>query len=90
MGDNMVYTQGKLTFILIGDKVIIKTSLGQQFYLLPKAHYWQRRLTLIRYMVSLGEVRSLNELASYTNPGITWEVTSEKYELDNIKERAYN
>jgi hypothetical protein len=76
-----VYKQEKLSFVIIGDKIIVYTNL-QAFYLQPKAHYWRRRMYLIEAMIELGEVRNLSELASWTNPGIDWVSTSVK--VDNL------
>lgn len=78
-GQPQIYTQDKLTFIIIGDKIIIRTKIGQQFYLLPKQHYWLRRIRLIRAMIELNEVRDLNELSSWCGNGIDWVTTSQEY-----------
>lgn len=84
MVDIQIYNQGSLQFILTPEKIIIITPLKQQFYLEPKMPYWKRRLKLIRTMIILNEVRSLNELASFTNPGINWVTTREDYCLDEL------
>jgi hypothetical protein len=79
-----IYKTEKLTFILDGEKVIIRTTLNQAFYLSPKAHYWRRRLKLIQTMIELNEVRNLEELASWCAAGqIEWVSTTRKYELAN-------
>lgn len=77
-----IYTTDKLIFIVSPEKVVVRTNL-QQFYLLPKAHYFNRRLNLIRNLIVLNEIRDLNELASYTGRGIDWVTTSIKYDLAN-------
>lgn len=78
-----VYSQGSLTFIITPDKIIIVTSIGQQFYLNPKAHYWTRRIKLIKTMIQLGEIRDLNELSTWCASGqIEWVPTSHKYQLE--------
>lgn len=76
-----VYKQNKLCFVVSGDKIIVCTTM-QSFYLQPKAHYWRKRIKLIETMIELGEVRTLGELAAWTNPGIEWVSTS--YKLDNM------
>lgn len=86
-----IYTAGKLIFILTPDKVVVRTGIGQQFYLQPKQHYWSRRLKLIRVMIELGEVRDLNELSGWCAGGnIMWLSTNSKYKLDNLELEAYN
>lgn len=80
-----VYRQNQLTFILLPEKILIKTSL-QMFTLEPKTHYYNRRIALIRAMISLGEIRSLEELSSFCASGqIAWINTSAKYYLDQVK-----
>lgn len=79
--DYQIYTTDKLVFIVCPDKVVVRTRM-QQFYLLPKAHYFNRRLNLIRNLIILNEIRDLNELASYTGRGIDWVTTSVKYDLE--------
>ena len=74
-----IYTAEKLTFIVVGDKIVIRTKIGQQFYLLPKQHYWLRRIRLIRAMIELNEVRNLNELSEWCGNGIDWVTTSQQY-----------
>lgn len=82
-----IYTTDKLIFIVTPEKVIVRTNL-QQFYLLPKAHYFNRRLNLIRNLIIINEIRDLNELASYTGRGIDWVTTSIKYDLDRQQAMA--
>lgn len=73
-----VYTQRNLTFILLPHKIIVRTSLGQEFYLLPRQHYWRKREKLIGTMIRLGEIRSLDELSSWCASGqIAWVPRSE-------------
>lgn len=67
-----IYRQKNLIFELGESEITVKTS-HVQFYLIPKSHYWKRRLNLIRTMIQLGEIRSLNELAEYCARGsIEW------------------
>lgn len=82
-----IYTTDKLIFIVTPEKVIVRTNL-QQFYLLPKAHYFNRRLNMIRNLIIINEIRDLNELASYTGRGIDWVTTSIKYDLDRQQAMA--
>lgn len=82
-----VYQYKKLIFILYKNQIIIRTSLNQTFYLVSN-FYWTptfffKRMSIIRYMIGLGEIRSLNELASYTRPGIKWESTIVDYDIRN-------
>lgn len=79
-GEPQIYTQDRLTFIVFPSKVIVATGL-QQFYLSPKAHYFNRRLNLIKAMIALQEIRDLNELATFCAPGIDWVHTSTHYDL---------
>lgn len=85
VNENQIYKYGYLTFIINGKDIIIKTSLNQTFYLLPNGYWTPRmsshRMSLIRNMVTIGEIRDWNELASYTRPGITWTPTFIKYEI---------
>lgn len=74
-----VSRQGGLTFILTPNRITVRTSLPQTFFLEPKAHYWKRRLNMIRIMIELGEIRNLNELAGWCGHGIEWVSTSNKY-----------
>jgi hypothetical protein len=89
MGEQIeTYHQGRLTFILTPDKIAIRTSLNQTFFLNPKAHYWKRRIATIRIMVQLGEIRDLNELAVWCGHGIEWVDTRQVFELDSIGQPA--
>jgi len=75
-----VYKIEKLTFIILPEKIVVKTSLGQTFYLRPKAHYWRRRLKLIESMIRLEEIRTLNELSMWCARGnIEWVDTQVLY-----------
>lgn len=75
-----VYQQGALTFIVAPKKTIVRTTLGQEFLLSPKLHYFNRRINLIRVMIALNEIRNLNELATWCKPGIEWVPTRASYE----------
>lgn len=82
-----VYKQKSLTFIVSEDRVIIKTPLEQTFYLEPRAHYFNRRLRLIRTLIELGEIRDFNELSTWCGVGVEWITTSQEYtnnEVDNL------
>lgn len=90
--ETRVYKVGKLNFIFYNKDIIIKTSLGQTFFLEPTG-YWtpaynRGRLALIKSMIVIGEIRDLNELAGYTRPGLKWAGTSLCYDISNcnIKE----
>lgn len=75
MDETKIYQQGRLTFILTPTKITVKTPL-QSFYLAPKTHYYNRRLKLIENMIMLGEIRDLNELASFcANGNVIWVAT---------------
>lgn len=87
--DYKVYYQEKLTFIIFPDKILIRTHLGQQFYLSPKTHQWSRKLRVIRLMVELNEIRTLEELASWTNPGIEWMSTTRHLDIENLRQTEY-
>lgn len=81
-----IYRQNYLTFIVTPERIVVKTNLGQQFYLQPKVHYWNRRLKLIRTMIQLNEIRDLNELASWCASGnIAWEPTTKDYAIDTAE-----
>jgi hypothetical protein len=58
------YKQGDLTFILFPTKTVVATPL-QRFYLYPRATYWNRRHNLIRFLISTGDIRDLNDLAAW-------------------------
>jgi hypothetical protein len=75
-----IYEQGNLTFYVYSRKIVVVTP-HQAFYLEPSRHYWNRRVQLIMRMIELNEIRNLNELASWTNPGINWVATSKKNHL---------
>ena len=72
-------TQGRLTFVLTPERVLVRTTLPQTFCLQPKAHYWKKRLSMIRVMIELNEIRDLNELAEWCGVGIEWVTIPNKY-----------
>lgn len=76
-----IYQQNNLTFLVYSKKIVVITS-QQAFYLEPSRHYWNRRIQLIMRMIEIDEIRSLNELASWTNPGINWVTTDKKKYVD--------
>lgn len=66
------YRVNNLTFILTPEKIYIQTK-HQCFYLEARTHYWERRLLLIRTLVQLNEIRSLEELSAYCAGGnVIW------------------
>lgn len=67
-----IYTQGKLTFIITQERITVRTSLMQVFYLEPKAHYWQRRTKMIATLIRLNEIKNLNELSTWCGQGVDW------------------
>lgn len=78
-----VFKINNLTFILYGKEIIIKTPL-QEFYLCHN-WYWEtsfynNRMNEIRYMISIGRIKTLNDLARYTRPGIKWTSTAVSYD----------
>lgn len=83
-----VIKYNNLTFILYGKNIIIKTPL-QAFYLCSnecwKTAFTNKRMRYIRLMIQLGEIRSLNELAGYTRPGIKWTATGINYDVSECK-----
>lgn len=82
MDEIKIYKQGNLTFIITPQRIVIRTNLGQQFYLQPKVHFWNRRLKLIQAMIELDEIRDLNELASWCASGnIEWATTDRNYKM---------
>lgn len=78
-----IYRQKNLTFIVSPQRITVRTSLPQTFYLEPVAHYWRRRERLIGMMIELGEIRTLEELATWTRPGVNWVSTRVNYPLEN-------
>lgn len=85
-----IYRQKNLTFIVSPQRITVRTSLPQTFFLQPKAHYWKRRVALIARMIEINEIRNLNELAEYTRPGVDWVTTRVNYPLENEKEVVYS
>lgn len=83
--ETKVYRQNNLTFFVDDEKIVVQTSLPQTFYLEPRAHYWRRRERLIATMISIGEIRSLQELAQWCGHGVAWVNTNQKYEVDNLE-----
>lgn len=67
------YKQNNLTFIVTPEKIYVKTSL-QTFSLEPKAHQWKKSMHLIRIMIELEQIRNLEELATWTKPGLEWKI----------------
>lgn len=57
-------------------------TASQAFYLEPSRHYWNRRLKMIMRLIEINEIRDLNELASFTNPGINWVSTNKHNYID--------
>lgn len=84
-----VYYQPKLTFIIFSDKIVIRTHLGQQFYLAARTHQWSRRLQMIRLMLELNKIHTLEDLASWTNPGIEWLSTTQHFDIENLRQTEY-
>lgn len=68
-----VYKQHNLSFIITPEKIFVRTSL-QAFSLEPKAHYWQKRMRLVRIMIELDQIQTLSDLAEWTRPGIEWKI----------------
>ncbi len=89
-GQPKIYKQSNLTFIVTPQRITVRTSLPQTFFLEPKAHYWKRRIKLIAVMIELNEIRNLNELAEWTRPGVDWVSTRVNYPLENEKEVVYS
>lgn len=79
-----IYKQGRLTFILSPQRIIVQTSLPQTFFLEPTEHYWTRRIKLINAMIQLGEIRDLNELATWCGRGVTW-VPIDNYHIEKTE-----
>lgn len=76
--ETKIYRQNKLTFIITEDRIYVKTAL-QEFFLEPRTHYWNRRTKLIKTMIELGEIRTLNELSSFCGSGnILWTINTKK------------
>lgn len=82
VGDIKVFQQGRITYIILPHKVVVKTP-HQAFFLDTTANYWWRRLQTIKLMIELGEIRTLNELAEWCTPGIRWVNTQEHFEVEN-------
>lgn len=79
-----IYRQKKLTFILLPDRILVKTPL-QIFTLEPKTRYWKRRVANIRAMIMLGEIRNLDELSNFCAHGnVEWITTSYKYHAEKV------
>lgn len=78
-----------LVFILTDEKVIVRTSLGQQFYLSPRRHYSQRKIKLIRLMLQFGEIKNLDDLSgSCENGEIEWLPTYKDYSFVLLNDRS--
>jgi hypothetical protein len=90
MGETKIYRQKNLTFIVSPQRITVRTSLPQTFFLEPRQHYWKKRVALIAMMIELNEIRTLNELAEWTRPGVDWVSTRVNYPLENEKEVVYN
>lgn len=73
------YQQKSFAFILTEDKVVVCTNLGQAFYLAYRTHHWKKRLQVIRVMIELDKINSLQDLASWCAPGIEWRSTNFSY-----------
>jgi len=78
-----IYRQGKLLFALMPENILVKTTLNQSFFLMPRNHYSNARLNTIRRVIELGEIKDLNELASWTRPNIIWTSTVVQYDITN-------
>lgn len=72
-----VYTYKRLKFILMPQQTVITHNFGspcsQTFYLMPLNYRHNGRVNLIRKLIGLGEIRSLNELAGWTRSDIIWQ-----------------
>lgn len=78
-----VFKINNLTFILYGKDIIIKTPL-QAFYLCSN-YYWETgfyncKMNEIRSMIPIGRIKTLNDLARQTRPGIKWTSTAVIYD----------
>jgi hypothetical protein len=78
--DLKIYKNNNLTFILDDEKIVVKTPL-QTFFLTPNAHYWNKRMNLIRLMIKLNEIHNLSELATWCNGRVSWTVTNKYRQL---------
>ena len=69
------YGEGGLRFTITPSRIYVQTSF-QTFFLLPRASYWHRRVSLVRAMIELGEVKDLNDLASFCGNYVEWRATT--------------
>lgn len=84
-----IYTQGRLTFIIGQRHIIVRTSL-QTFFLLPRQSYWHNRINRVRAMIELGEIRDLNDLATWCGEGIEWRVTGIPFDTLVYNKEVYD
>lgn len=83
-GETQTYKSNRLTFVLTPTQIVVTTSLGQSFYLKPKSQYWTKRMIVIREMIKLDEVRTLEELAQWcASGGIEWVTPNSRFDVAN-------
>lgn len=78
-----IFQTDKLQFLVYPEnRKVVVIHHSQAFYLEPSRHYWNRRLKLIMKLIEVNEIRDLNELAGWTNPGINWVSTNKRNFID--------
>lgn len=65
------YRHKNLIFIITPTKIAVQTPL-QFFFLKAKEPYYGKRLKTVKMLIELGEIKTLNDLAQYTNGKIDW------------------
>lgn len=44
---------------------------------------------MIRLMLELNKIHTLEDLASWTNPGIEWLSTTQHFDIENLRQTEY-
>lgn len=76
--DIQVFNYGSISFILTDKKTAVATPL-QFFILLPSEPYYTKRMRTVRLLISLGQIKSLSELAEYSQGKIEWRSSREEW-----------
>lgn len=85
-----VFKVNELTFIVDRKDIIVRAPLNQAFFLIrsdivDRPGLFTRRMALIKAKLEKGKLKSLQELARYTNPVIIWRHTDLQFDISNCE-----
>jgi len=85
-----VFKTNGLTFIVNGKEIIVRAPLNQAFFLVRsdivnKPGLFTRRMDLIKSKLEKGKLTSIQDLARYTRPVISWRHTDLQFDTSNCE-----